>query len=238
MKKNDKWLPIKPAPGAIIVNIGDMFEVKQNELNSDSVVVQREENKGHELWFFGIFHARSELRRKSKETIRKAYLGVRAKIRETTKREDTWKVVTTSVIVINGEKLVIKHQEDVNLIRHLDDPQEVAECLAKEALVSEDEDSFLTGGDDPYDDNVVLRNLYHSNLKLLLVTEGSEGCRYYTKEFKGRVSCLKVKVVDTTGAGDAFVGAILNNLASNLNLYMMLLVGECRWILVVDTKVN
>ncbi|KAL8148197.1 putative fructokinase-7 isoform X2 [Apium graveolens] len=86
--------------------------------------------------------------------------------------------------------------------------------------VSEDEVSFLTGGDDPYDDNVVLRNLYHSNLKLLLVTEGSEGCRYYTKEFKGRVSGLKVKTVDTTGAGDAFVGAILNNLASDLNLYM------------------
>ncbi|KAL8148267.1 hypothetical protein AgCh_005582 [Apium graveolens] len=86
--------------------------------------------------------------------------------------------------------------------------------------VSEDELSFINGGDDPYDDNVVLRNLYHSNLKLLLLTEGSEGCRYYTKEFKGRVSGLKVKAVDTTGEGDAFVGVILNNLASDLNLYM------------------
>lgn len=47
--------------------------------------------------------------------------------------------------------------------------------------VSEDEITFLTGGDDPYDDNVVLKKLYHPNLKLLIVTEGSEGCRYYTK---------------------------------------------------------
>lgn len=47
--------------------------------------------------------------------------------------------------------------------------------------VSEDEISFLTEGDDPYDDDVVLTKLYHKNLKLLLVTEGSEGCRYYTK---------------------------------------------------------
>lgn len=29
----------------------------------------------------------------------------------------------------------MKYQEAVNLIRHLDDPQEAAECLAKEALV-------------------------------------------------------------------------------------------------------
>lgn len=46
--------------------------------------------------------------------------------------------------------------------------------------ISEEEISFLTQGEDPYDDNVV-RKLYHPNLKLLLVTEGPEGCRYYTK---------------------------------------------------------
>ncbi|KAI8006661.1 putative fructokinase-7 [Camellia lanceoleosa] len=85
--------------------------------------------------------------------------------------------------------------------------------------ISEEEISFLTGGDDPYDDNVVLEELFHPNLKLLLVTEGSEGCRYYTKQFKGRVPGVKVKAVDTTGAGDAFVGGILNSLVSNVNLY-------------------
>lgn len=47
--------------------------------------------------------------------------------------------------------------------------------------ISEEEISFLTGGDDPYDDNVVLNKLFHPNLKLLLVSEGAEGCRYYTK---------------------------------------------------------
>lgn len=46
--------------------------------------------------------------------------------------------------------------------------------------ISEEEISFLTKGEDPYDDAVV-RKLFHPNLKLLLVTEGSEGCRYYTK---------------------------------------------------------
>lgn len=47
--------------------------------------------------------------------------------------------------------------------------------------ISEDEITFLTGGDDPYDDDVVLQKLFHPNLKLLVVSEGPNGCRYYTK---------------------------------------------------------
>ncbi|KAF7821260.1 putative fructokinase-7 [Senna tora] len=85
--------------------------------------------------------------------------------------------------------------------------------------ISEDEITFLTGGDDPYDDNVVLNKLFHPNLKLLIVTEGSEGCRYYTKEFKGRVAGVKVKPVDTTGAGDAFVGGMLYSFASDPSIF-------------------
>ncbi|GMY09426.1 putative fructokinase-7 [Fagus crenata] len=85
--------------------------------------------------------------------------------------------------------------------------------------ISEEEVTFLIGGDDPYDDDVVLKKFFHPNLKLLLVTEGAQGCRYYTKEFKGRVVGVKVDAVDTTGAGDAFVGGILNILTSDPNLY-------------------
>ncbi|PON81400.1 Ribokinase [Trema orientale] len=83
--------------------------------------------------------------------------------------------------------------------------------------VSEEEISFLTQGEDPYDETVV-RKLYHPNLKLLLVTEGPDGCRYYTKDFSGRVEGIKVDAVDTTGAGDAFVAGTLSQLAVDLSL--------------------
>lgn len=83
--------------------------------------------------------------------------------------------------------------------------------------VSAEEISFLTNGEDPYDDSVV-KKLIHPNTKLLLVTEGPDGCRYYSKEFSGKVGGLKVTAVDTTGAGDAFVAGILSQLAVDFSL--------------------
>ncbi|XP_041004282.1 probable fructokinase-5 [Juglans microcarpa x Juglans regia] len=77
--------------------------------------------------------------------------------------------------------------------------------------VSDEEVQFLTHGD-PGKEDVVLR-LWHDNLKLLVVTDGEKGCRYFTKSFKGKVAGFSVNTVDTTGAGDAFVGALLVSMA-------------------------
>ncbi|XP_076934280.1 putative fructokinase-7 [Bidens hawaiensis] len=90
--------------------------------------------------------------------------------------------------------------------------------LADVIKISEEEIEFLTRGDDPRDDKVVMTKLFYTNTKLLIVTEGPNGCRYYTKDFHGKVGGIKVKCVDTTGAGDAFVGGVLNSLASNPQL--------------------
>ncbi|XP_057994437.1 probable fructokinase-6, chloroplastic [Hevea brasiliensis] len=80
--------------------------------------------------------------------------------------------------------------------------------LADIIKVSEEEISFLTKGEDPYDDAVV-RKLFRPNLKMLLVTEGADGCRYYTKVSEDICASWGPDAVDTTGAGDAFVGGIL-----------------------------
>ncbi|GKV09163.1 hypothetical protein SLEP1_g20706 [Rubroshorea leprosula] len=83
--------------------------------------------------------------------------------------------------------------------------------------VSDEEVAFLTSGD-PQNEDVVL-SLWSNNLKLLVVTDGEKGCRYFTKNFKGKVEGFSVKTVDTTGAGDAFVGAFLVAVAKDLSIF-------------------
>ncbi|KAL3506749.1 hypothetical protein ACH5RR_032131 [Cinchona calisaya] len=73
--------------------------------------------------------------------------------------------------------------------------------------VNEVELEFLTGSN-KIDDETAL-SLWHPNLKLLLVTLGEKGCNYYTKSFHGSIAGFHVNTVDTTGAGDSFVGALL-----------------------------
>ncbi|XP_059632920.1 probable fructokinase-4 isoform X2 [Cornus florida] len=73
--------------------------------------------------------------------------------------------------------------------------------------VSDNELEFLTGSDKIDDADAM--SLWHPGLKLLLVTLGDKGCKYYTKNFHGAVDAFHVKAVDTTGAGDSFVGALL-----------------------------
>ncbi|XP_014513118.1 probable fructokinase-5 [Vigna radiata var. radiata] len=83
--------------------------------------------------------------------------------------------------------------------------------------VSDDEVKFLTEGDPEKED--VVMSLWHDRLKLLLVTDGEKGCRYFTKNFKGRVNGFSVKAIDTTGAGDSFVGALLTSVARDTSIF-------------------
>ncbi|KAF6152607.1 hypothetical protein GIB67_013054 [Kingdonia uniflora] len=69
----------------------------------------------------------------------------------------------------------------------------------RQVKVSDDEVAFLAHGDANDENNVL--SLWYDGLKLLVVTDGKKGCRYFTK-----VDFLQLKTVDTTGAGDAFVG--------------------------------
>ncbi|KAK8507232.1 hypothetical protein V6N12_008576 [Hibiscus sabdariffa] len=225
IKKKPSWM--MPVSHGYHVAENKSLRGSSDERELDSVVVQREQIDELELWFFGVFDPRigdvvtkyiqshffdkkpkqSQVNRKIKETMKKAYLGARAKAREAQREDETVRAGSASVMLINGEKLVManlggyravvcrdgvahqlsskhhggarrhwtrrlfpaatrqpksselligaekldaetefiivastgiwevmKNQEAVNLIRHLEDPQEAAECLTKEAL--------------------------------------------------------------------------------------------------------
>lgn len=49
--------------------------------------------------------------------------------------------------------------------------------------------------------------------KVLLVTEGKEGCRVYTKDYSFSIPAMSgLKTIDTTGAGDIFGGTVIGQL--------------------------
>ncbi|KAF5178621.1 Fructokinase-2 [Thalictrum thalictroides] len=73
---------------------------------------------------------------------------------------------------------------------------------------------------DADDENNVLSFWFDDGLKLLVVTDdGEKGCRYFTKNFKGKLSGFAVDIVDTTGAGDSFVGAFLYSVAKDNSIF-------------------
>lgn len=78
--------------------------------------------------------------------------------------------------------------------------------------VSEEEIQFLSCESDVV---VGARSLWHQNLRLLVVTRGSEGCTFITPDIWGEVPGFSVDTVDTTGAGDGFVAGLIYGLLGN-----------------------
>ncbi|MDH7480491.1 MAG: PfkB family carbohydrate kinase [Armatimonadota bacterium] len=75
--------------------------------------------------------------------------------------------------------------------------------------VSEEELAFLTNKSDVSEGAKELISSY-PNIALLAITLGAEGCYFRTTRLEGYEAALKVKVVDTTGAGDGFVAGMLS----------------------------
>lgn len=80
--------------------------------------------------------------------------------------------------------------------------------------LSEEELAFLAGGTDAD----AARSLWHDELTLLTVTRGAGGVDWFTAHDAGHVPGVRVASVDTTGAGDAFVAALLAAWTATPNL--------------------
>lgn len=74
--------------------------------------------------------------------------------------------------------------------------------------ISEEELEFITGIDDNEKGSKLLCEQY--KISLILVTRGGNGCYYRFKAVTGAKPAFKnLKTIDTTGAGDAFLGGFL-----------------------------
>lgn len=75
--------------------------------------------------------------------------------------------------------------------------------------ISDEELPLITGLDDPEQGTELLRE---TGIRLILVTLGADGVFYRLGKQTGRIPGIKVKVADTNGAGDTFLGALLSRL--------------------------
>jgi len=62
-------------------------------------------------------------------------------------------------------------------------------------------------------EEVFFERLWSGNARLLIVTDGPQPLRWFHPDAQGELPCYDVPMVDSTGAGDAFVGGLLHQLA-------------------------
>ncbi len=84
--------------------------------------------------------------------------------------------------------------------------------LAHVLKISDEELTFITGCDTI---EKALPGLFKGNTRMVIYTKGSDGAECYTAHDKGTAAGKKVKAVDTTGAGDGFIGSFLHCLAED-----------------------
>ena len=78
--------------------------------------------------------------------------------------------------------------------------------------ISDEEVKFIFGNDD-IEDN--LEYLFNKGVKLVVYTSGKNGAKAFTKSTFTQSNGIKVKAIDTTGAGDGFIGCLLYQLAKD-----------------------
>jgi fructokinase len=106
---------------------------------------------------------------------------------------------------------------DLNLRLALWDNEEdlrkaVLEFIPKAHIlkISDEELEFVTGKKTMEES---IEQLFCGNVELIVYTKGADGAEVYTKNTKAESHGHKVKAIDTTGAGDAFIGSFLYQMA-------------------------
>lgn len=96
--------------------------------------------------------------------------------------------------------------------------------MANIIKVSDEELEFITG---IKDEREALKSLFVGSVEVIIYTKGVNGAEFITKDNISFAPSYKVKVEDTTGAGDSFIGAILYKISyKNLSLNNLINLSE------------
>lgn len=82
--------------------------------------------------------------------------------------------------------------------------------------VSDEELEFITG---EHDESKAIASLFVGHVEAVIYTQGAKGASIYLKD--GTVKHhegFKVKAIDTTGAGDAFIGAVISQILTHQDM--------------------
>lgn len=82
--------------------------------------------------------------------------------------------------------------------------------LANIVKISDEELEFITGYSTIEEAKKVI---FAGDCKILIYTKGGDGAELHTEKFSVSINGIKVNAIDTTGAGDSFIGSFLYNLS-------------------------
>lgn len=79
-------------------------------------------------------------------------------------------------------------------------------------IVNEEELKFISKNIFYSNEEEAINEILNTGTKNILITCGKKGSIYINKDTRYEIEALKVKAVDTTGAGDSFIGSFLHKL--------------------------
>ena len=102
-------------------------------------------------------------------------------------------------VICNIETDIMEQIMNLHPVVHLND-KEILEYTGEETLEK------------------ALHTLYQKNQNLIVVTAGAQGAIYYDGSKVHTVPTQKAKVVDTIGAGDSHIGALIGGISKGMNI--------------------